>query len=490
MISASPMNIDSTKDSYEEVWTKCLKVIKDNIAVQAFKTWFEPIKAIKLEGKVLTIQVPSLFFYEWLEEHYVKLLHYTIKRELGSGAKLEYSIIVDNSSNGVKGTNSMRIPMTTNPRLEPMLEMPMPDKISGAIKNPFILPGLKKLNVDPQLNANLNFDNYVEGPCNRLARSAGMAVASKPGGTSFNPIFIYGNTGLGKTHLAQAIGNEIRSSYPNKTVLYVRADTFITQFVEAIKSGTPSDFTHFYQMIDVLILDDVHDLANKERTQEIFFQIFNHLHQNNKQIILTSDRPPKDIQGITDRLLSRFRWGLSADLHAPDYETRLAIVEKKLYNEGITLPKDVMEYVAYNITDSIRELEGAIISLIANSNLSRKNIDLPWAKEILKNSVKSKNKELSIEEIQKLVGDHFDVNVELLKAKTRKRHIVQARQICMYFSKNMTNSSLSRIGKYFGDRDHTTVIHACNTVQDLMDTDQKFRDKVNELEKLISINLK
>ena len=474
---------------HEQVWDSCLKIIRDNVNLQSFKTWFEPIKPIKLEGKVLTIEVPSLFFYEWLEEHYVTLLKKTIKKELGTGAKLEYSIIVDNSSGNTK-PNSIKIPTSNHNRNDDELEIALPQDIASSIKNPFIIPGIKKMHVDAQLNPNLSFGSFIEGECNRLARSAGLAVAARPGGTSFNPLFIYGNVGLGKTHLAQAIGNQVRETMKNKSVLYVTSEKFTNQFIEAVKNNSLNDFMNFYQIIDVLIMDDVQFFANKDRTQDIFFHIFNHLHQNGKQLILTSDRPPKDLQGLEERLLSRFKWGLSADLQLPDFETRLAIMEQKMYADGIELSRDVMEYVAYNMTGNIRELEGALISLLAHSSLTRKDIDLALAKDILKNFIKQNSKELTIEHIQKLICDHFDMPIDLLKSQTRKRHIVQARQISMYFAKNFTKASLSNIGKHFGGRDHSTVIHACQTVQDLMETDVRFKNKVLELEKLININFK
>ena len=473
--------------SHQELWEKCLTVIRDNVNLQSFKTWFEPIVPVKLEGKILTIQVPSLFFFEWLEEHYVSLLKKTIKKELGPGAKLEYNIIVDNSSGNTK-QHTIKMPTQRN-KNDDELEISVPNG-SSSIKNPFIIPGIKKLNVDSQLNSAYSFSNYIEGDCNKLARSAGQAVSARPGGTSFNPLFIYGGVGLGKTHLVQAIGNAVKENLKNKTVLYITSEKFTSQFIEAVKNNSVNDFVNFYQLIDLLIVDNVQFFANKDKTQDIFFHIFNHLQQNGKQLVLTSDRPPKDLQGLEERLLSRFKWGLSADLQVPDYETRYAILEHKMYADGIELEKEVIEYVAYTITGNIRELEGALISLLAHSSLTRKEIDLQLAKDILKNFVKQNTKELTIEHIQKLVSDHFKMPVELLKSKTRKRHIVQARQITMYFAKNMTRSSFANIGKHFGGRDHSTVIHACQTVLDLMQTDNKFKSKVIELEKLINVTFK
>ena len=376
------------------VWNNCLQIIKDNIPAQSFKTWFEPIKALRLEGNVLTIQVPSLFFYEWLEEHYVGLLRKTVKKQLGEDGRLEYNIVVEKSSTSIPYTTNM--PSNGNGAEGKNQSMPMPISLNKDIKNPFVIPGLKKLQVDPQLNQNYTFENFIEGDCNRLARSAGYAVAGKPGGTSFNPLMIYGGVGLGKTHLVQAIGNEIKRTLTDKLVLYVSCEKFTQQFVDALKNNNINDFVNFYQAMDVLIMDDVHNFAGKEKTQDIFFHIFNHLHQSGKQLIITSDKAPKDLSGLEERLLSRFKWGLSADLQIPDLETRMAILNKKMYFDGIELPSEVIEYVAHNIDNNVRELEGAMVSLLAQSTLNKKEIDLNLAKSMLKNFIKNSSKEISM----------------------------------------------------------------------------------------------
>lgn len=468
------------------VWISCLQIIKDNIPAQSFKTWFEPIKALRLEGSVLTIQVPSLFFYEWLEEHYVGLLRKTIKKQLGDEGRLEYNIVVDQSSSSKPYTTNM--PSHGNGSEGKNQSMPIPISINKDIKNPFVIPGLKKLQVDPQLNQNYTFESFIEGDCNRLARSAGYAVAGKPGGTSFNPLMIYGGVGLGKTHLVHAIGNEIKRSQSDKLVLYVSSEKFTNQFVESLKQNNINDFVNFYQAMDVLIMDDVHNLTGKEKTQDIFFHIFNHLHQSGKQIILASDKAPKDLAGLEERLLSRFKWGLSADLQIPDIETRMAILKKKTYQDGIELPDEVVEYVAHNIDNNVRELEGAMVSLLAQSTLNRKEIDLNLAKQMLKNFIKNTNKEISMEFIQKLVCEYFEVPVEMVKSPTRKREIVQARQISMYLAKSHTKSSLKTIGQFFGGRDHSTVIYACQTVEDLIDTDKKFKGYVADIQKKLKMS--
>jgi chromosomal replication initiator protein len=468
------------------VWESCLQIIKDNIPTQSFKTWFEPISPLRLEGSVLTIQVPSLFFYEWLEEHYVGLLRKTIKNQLGESGRLEYNIVVEKSSSQKPYTTN--IPSSGNGAEGKNQSIPMPVALNKDIKNPFIIPGLKKLQVDPQLNPNYTFDNFIEGDCNRLARSAGYAVAAKPGGTSFNPLLVYGGVGLGKTHLAQAIGNEIKRTMPDKLVIYVSCEKFCQQFVDSLKNNTINDFVNFYQAMDVIIMDDVHNFAGKDKTQDIFFHIFNHLHQSGKQLIITSDKAPKDLAGLEERLLSRFKWGLSADLSVPDIETRMAILKKKMYQDGIELPYDVIEYVANNIDNNVRELEGAMVSLLAQSTLNKKEIDISLAKQMLKNFVKNTSKEISMEYIQKLVCEYFEVPVEMVKSKTRKREIVQARQISMYLAKSHTKTSLKSIGAFFGGRDHSTVIYACQTVEDLIDTDKKFKTYVHDIQKKLKMS--
>ena len=472
-----------------DVWENCLKIIKDNINYQSFKTWFLPIKPVKLKDNILTIQVPSQFFFEWLEEHYISLLKKTIRKELGNDGRLEYSIIMDNSE-ADKEPYTINVPTTERKStLNPPVSMPIDLNRGNSkeIPNPFIIPGLKKIKVNSQLVETYSFENFIEGDCNRLARSAGFAVANNPGKTSFNPLLLYSNTGLGKTHLSHAIGLQVKSAFPEKTVLYVTTDQFINQFIDSVKNNNQNDFIHFYQMIDVLILDDIHNLAGKEKTQDVFFNIFNHLHQNSKQIVLTSDKPPVEMKGIEPRLISRFKWGLSADLQIPDLETRMAILHKKLYNDGIEIPNEVIEYLAYSINTNIRELEGALISLLAQSSLNKKTITLDLAKQMIDKFVKSTTHEISIDFIQKIVCDYFNIGIDMINSKTRKREIVQARQLTMYFSKKHTKSSLASIGLHCGNKDHATVLHACRTVNNLVETDKQFRIFVEELDKKIKL---
>jgi chromosomal replication initiator protein len=477
------------RKKHAEVWDRCLKVIKDNIPFQSYKTWFEPIVPVSLEDDVLIIQVPSQFFYEWLEEHYIGLLKKTIKKELGPNGRLEYSVIMDNSYDDSK-PYSVNYP-TTDKRATKNNPVSMPLDLSKGnsrdILNPFIIPGLKKIKVESQLVETYSFDNFIEGDCNRLARSAGWAIAENPGKTAFNPLLIYSAVGLGKTHLAHAIGLQVKNNFPEKTVLYVKTDQFINQYIDSVRNNNQNDFIHFYQMIDVLIMDDIQFVAGKEKTQDVFFHIFNHLHQNNKQIVLTSDKPPVELKGMEPRLLSRFKWGLAADLQVPDLETRIAILQNKLHKDGIEMPYEVIEYLAYSISTNIREMEGALISILAQATLNKKAITLDLAKQMIDKFVKNSTREISIDYIQKVVCDYFSLPLEAINSKTRKREIVQARQLAMYFSKKHTKNSLATIGLHCGNKDHATVLHACRTVNNLIETDKRFRVYVEEIDKKLKL---
>jgi len=446
----------------QDVWGNCLTYIQDNISPQSYRTWFEPIKAVKLTQDALSIQVPSKFFYEWLEEHYVKILKSALVRELGENAKLLYVINMGNSKDQDEQFTE-KLPSTNRASMKTQ-EVNVPLRVKNPeLKNPFVIPGIRDVKIDSQLNVNFNFENFLEGDSNRLARSAGYAIANKPGGTSFNPLLIFGGVGLGKTHLAHAIGVEVKEKFPEKTVLYVSAEKFTQQYIESVKKNNRNDFIHFYQIIDVLIVDDVQFLSGKAGTQDVFFHIFNHLHQNGKQVILTSDKAPVDMQDIEQRLLSRFKWGLSAELNFPDYETRIAIINNKLFHDGVDMPEEIVQFLANNIKTNIRELEGAIISLIAHSSYNKREITLDLAKTLVENYVKNTKREV------------------------RKRHIVQARQLAMYFSKKLTKASLASIGSQIGKRDHATVLHACKTVNNLSTTDKQFKKYVEDLTHKLSV---
>ncbi|MGY0392086.1 chromosomal replication initiator protein DnaA [Bizionia sp. KMM 8389] len=470
----------------QTVWGNCLEFIKDNIQPQAYKTWFEPIVAVKFTDNALSIQVPSKFFYEWLEEHYVKILKVALTKQLGENAKLVYIIKMENTY-GNKQPFTERIPSANRSAVKAQdVDIPLNNK-NRELRNPFVIPGIRNVKIESQLNPNYSFENFLEGDSNRLARSAGLAVAAKPGGTSFNPLLIFGGVGLGKTHLAHAIGVDIKDKYPEKTVLYISAEKFTQQYIDAVKKNNRIDFIHFYQIIDVLIIDDVQFLSGKSGTQDVFFHIFNHLHQNGKQVILTSDKAPVDMQDIEQRLLSRFKWGLSAELQSPDFETRVSILRNKLYRDGVDMPEEIIEYVAKHIKSNIRELEGAIISLIAQSSFNKKEITADLAKQVVEKFVKNTKREVSIDYIQKIVSDYFQMDIDTLQSKTRKRHIVQARQLAMFFAKKYTKASLASIGSQIGKRDHATVLHACKTVDNLSSTDKQFKKYVEDLTKKLSV---
>ncbi len=475
-------------EDYKRVWADCLEVIKDTLGPEnkkAFDTWFVPIVPLQLDGSTLIVQVPSPFFYEWIEEHYIDLLKRVIRMQLGPNGMLKYSIVMDQTI----PTEPLRTTLPSNSRRpvqNALTDLPVNINRENTreIPDPFVIPGLNKLRINSQLSPNYTLENFVEGDCNRLARSAGYAVAERPGTTSFNPLLLHSNVGLGKTHLANAIGLKTKELNPDKKVLYVTSEQFMQQYAEAGRAGTTNDFIHFYELIDVLIVDDIQFWAGKaQKTQEAFFHIFNHLHQRNCQIIITSDKAPGELQGLEPRLLSRLKWGLNADLQAPDVETRKAILRQKLQNDGIEMSDEVIEYIAYNINTNVRELEGALISLIAQSSLNRKQITLELTKQMIDKYVQSSTREITIDYIQKVVCDSLDLPVESIQMTSRKREIVQARQLSMYFAKKITKSSLAVIGMQCGNKDHATVLHACKTIENLRQTDRYIRGLVDELEK-------
>ncbi|MBS1489248.1 MAG: chromosomal replication initiator protein DnaA [Bacteroidetes bacterium] len=468
------MEVDTTTS----VWNDCLDIIKQHVEEKEFSTWFKPIEPVRAEGNVLTIQVPSQFFYEWLEDHYVPVLKKAVHAILGQEGRLEYSVVVDSG-------NKQNPPVTVNlPNGNGLNKNSQIQNVNGAGEySPFAYKALDPRTVNSRLNPNYTFENFVEGDCNRLARSAGVAVAKKPGTTSFNPLMLYGGVGVGKTHLVQAIGNEIKKNMPEKVVLYVDQNDFTNQFLNALQNLKMQEFQNFYLQVDLLILDDVQFLAGREKTQEIFFNIFNQLHQSGKQIIMTSDCPPRDLKGFQERLLSRFKWGLTADLQEPDFETKLAIINNKMQSDGIEIPTDVAEYLAYSVDTNLRDMEGVLNSLLFHATLLKRNIDLDLAKEVLKNIIKEIQSDVSVDYIQKTVADYFKVETEQLKGKVKKREIVIPRQTAMYFCKRYTQLTLALIGENFGGRDHSTVIHALESVEDMMKVDANFKNSMDELTK-------
>ena len=460
------------------VWNDCLEILRKEVDEQNFTTWFKPIVPLKAADNVLTIQVPSQFFYEWLEENYVPVLKKAVHAVLGPNGKLEYSVIVDSGNRQnppvtVSYPNGLKSKQGQNPN----------GPVSTGEYTPFTYRVLNPQNVNSRLNPTYTFDTFVEGDCNRLARSAGLAVAKKPGITSFNPLMLYGGVGVGKTHLVQAIGNEIRSKLPEKVVLYVDQNDFTNQFLNALQNNQIQDFQNFYLQVDLLILDDVQFLAGREKTQEMFFHIFNQLHQTGKQIIMTSDCPPRDLKGFQERLLSRFKWGLTADLQEPDFETKLAIIHNKMESDGIQIPTEVAEYLAFSVDTNLRDMEGVLNSLLFHATLLKKEIDLELAREVMKNIVKEIQSDVSVDFIQKTVADYFKIDAEAMKSKVKKREIVIPRQVAMYLCKRFTQLTLQLIGENFGGRDHSTVIHALESVEDMMKAEPSFKNQVDELYK-------
>ncbi len=460
---------------WQEAWDRCLVLIRDQVSTLSFKTWFQPMVPLKLEGEDITIQVPSQFFYDWVEEHYNTLIRKTIDSVLGPRARLHYSIATEERQEELFPVQS------------PALEAPAP--VQYAPFSPHILLRAEHL---PQAQSNLNprytFDNFIKGDSNQLARAAAMAVANNPGGTSFNPLVIYGGTGLGKTHLMHALANYAVATGRSKRVVYVSSEKFTVDFVEAIQTDKVNEFSNFYRSMDLLVVDDIQFFAGKEKTQDNFFHTFNTLYQLGKQIVLSSDVPPKELKGLDERLISRFQCGLTADIQPPDLETRIAILQKKSEENSLELPQDVLEFIAANVTSNIRELEGCLISILARASLENREINVALAKDVLRVVVNEVRSPITIEQIQRTVCEFFDVPEDFLRAKTRKQEIVLARQVAMYLAKDLTNASLKTIGLHFGGRDHSTVIHAYQAVEDRLKTDNEFRQNTEHLKRKLELN--
>ncbi len=448
-------------------WKQCLEVIKSNISDQEYKTWFAPIVLSSYTNKTLVLEVPSLFFAEILESRYIDLLSKVICRFFAPDTQLEYKAMVVKSPDAT----------TTIPGEHNRVQT-RNNAVSSPAKNR--LPAF-----DSQLNPAYSFDTLVEGNSNKLARTAGLSIAKEPGKTAFNPLFIYGQSGVGKTHLANAIGVMTKQLNPDARVLYVPANTFLIQYTDAVRNNDQNNFLNFYQTIDVLIVDDIQEFAGKQATQNTFFHIFNHLHQAGKQLVLTSDRPPLALAGLEQRLLTRFKWGLSAELERPDLALRKAILKSKIYRNGLEIPEDVVDFIATNIDDNVRDLEGVLISIMAHSTLTNAPINLDLAKKIMGNVVNLVAKQITVESIRDVVCEHFALPVAAISTNSRKREVVQARQIAMYFSKQLTSNSLSSIGSIIGQRDHATVLHACKVVAGLIEMDKNFKATMEEIEEKI-----
>ncbi len=469
ILESKTINSSELKNA-TNVWKECLSVIKKNVPFITYNTWFLPIKPVELSESTLKIQVPNSYFIEWIEEHFNTLINKTISQMLGDNGKLVY--IISQSDSYQPDLFSEDLDVSLKPPKEKYIGIKKEDNEES---------------FDNYLSPRYRFDNFIKGEGNQLARAAAIAVSESPGETSFNPLFIYGGVGLGKTHLIQAIGNKIIANDYKKRVIYLSSDIFTVEFVESIQSNTVNEFSNFYKNMDVLIIDDIQFLIGKEKTQDLFFHIFNTLHQAGKQIILSSDKPPKDLNGLNERLISRFQWGLTADIQPPDFETRLAILKNKSKSFGISLSNDIIEYIAYNIKTNIRELEGCLIKLLANASLGSADINFELVKKTVKEIATVRETNISIDYINQVVCKYFDVDENKVREKNRKKEVVLARQIAMYLSKKLTRSSLKTIGLHFGGRDHSTVIHAFNSIDKLISEDMAMKEIVDTIRNKIEL---
>ena len=459
--------------NHNTLWNHSLNIIKDNVPELSYSTWFTPIVPLKYEEKALLIQVPSHFFYEQLENQYADLIGKALLRITGENTRLLYQVMVSD-------TPMRLVPESYQPNVNKLSNIPTRPAMPS---NPFdqIAPG----KLESQLNGNLNFGNFIGGESNMLARTAGYSIAEKPGKTVFNPLFVYGKSGVGKTHLLHAIGNSALRQNKNLRVLYVSSHLFQVQYSQAYLNNSVNDFIHFYQSIDILLIDDIHELSGKTGTQNVFFHIFNHLHQNGRQLVITCDRPPKDIVGIDDRLLTRFKWGLTAEMEKPNYALRISILESKILRDGLHFSQEVIEYIALNATENVRDLEGIVVSLMAHSVIYEKEVDMELTKRVVANAINVQERQISVELIEEEVCKFFDLEQSLIHTKSKKQEISQARQIAMYLSRKYTDKSYSNIGEMIGKRDHATVLHACKTVVNWIETDKKFKNSIQEIEQLL-----
>ncbi|HZJ78973.1 MAG TPA: chromosomal replication initiator protein DnaA [Dysgonamonadaceae bacterium] len=462
------------KTDYKSFWNNCLKIIKDNIPEAAYNTWFAPIIPISYRDNIFTVQVPSQFFYEYLEEKFIDLIQQTLHRVMGEETILNYRVVVASDSN-----TAVEIRGESKKQSFPKPSVPQTNKVPSPFNR------VEPQEFDSQVNTKYNFNNFYEGNSNKLVRTAAEAVADNPAKTAFNPLFIHGCSGVGKTHLCHAIGSRIMEKFPEKKVLYLSAHLFKVQYTDATRFNTVNDFINFYQGVDILIIDDIQEISGLIKTQNTFFHIFNHLHQNNKQLIMTSDRAPMDMVGVEERLLTRFRWGLTTRLERPEKELRKIILQQKILADGLEIPESVIDYIAENVTDNVRDLEGIVVSLMAHSIINDTEVDLTLARRVIEQSIKFDVKKITVQKIQEVVCDFFDIKRDLIQSKSRKREIVQARQVAMYFTKTHTELSLAQIGSHIGKRNHATVLHACKTVQGLKEVDKTFRSNLKEIERIL-----
>ena len=455
------------------LWDKCLSLIKANVTEQQYIAWFEPIVFEQYDegSQTLLLQVPSRYFYEYLEQYYVALLSKVLCRCFGANVQLKYRIVVDQAHK-----------LTIDEEGSEPVIIDQPKAAVRVNKGPTILDAATPQDLDPQLDIHMTFQSFIEGDSNKLPRTVGISIAEHPGKSTFNPFFVYGPSGCGKTHLINAIGVCCKEKYPQKRVLYVSARLFQVQFTDAVRQNTVNDFIHFYQTIDVLIVDDIQEWATATRTLDTFFHIFNHLFRNGKQIILASDRPPVDLQGMKDRLLTRFSCGLIAELEKPNTQLCIDILQSKCRRDGLKIPVDVIQFIAETANGSVRDLVGVINSLLAYSVVYNTNIDMRLAERIIKRAVKVDNHPLTIDDILEKVCNHYGVSQQNVFSRSRKRDYVVVRQISMYLAQKYTKMPASRIGQLIGGRDHSTVIHSCDTIEKRLKVDKTFYAELSSIE--------
>ncbi|MBQ2673799.1 MAG: chromosomal replication initiator protein DnaA [Prevotella sp.] len=454
------------------LWDNCLRLIKENVTEQQYKTWFESIvfERFDAENRTILVKVPSMYVYEYLEQYYVGLLSMVLKRCFGQQVQLTYRVITDRAHNiGQKIEGEAPAGIESKPVTE------------RGNKTPTILDSARQ-DLNPQLDAHKTFLNFIEGDSNKLPRTVGLSIAEHPGKSTFNPFFVYGPSGFGKTHLINAIGVKCKEMYPTKRVLYVSARLFQVQFTDAVRQNTVNDFIQFYQSIDVLIVDDIQEWATAKATLDTFFHIFDHLFRLGKQIILASDRPPVDLQGVKDRLLTRFSCGLIAELEQPNVELCKDILTAKCRRDGLKIPEDVIQYIAETANGSVRDLEGVINSLLAYSVVYNTNIDMRLAERVIKRAVKIDNKPLTVDDILEKVCTHYNVKQQQVVSRSRKRDYVLVRQVSMYLAQKYTKMPAGRIGQLIGGRDHSTVIHSCSTIEQRLKIDKAFVAELNSIE--------
>lgn len=463
----------------KSLWSKCLASLKDAFSEEEFKNWFSVIEPVAFEDDYLYLSVPTTYYYEFIDTHYSTELLLIIRKMFGQNTKIRYKVNIANKQAITSEAHDRAITQNRDQRA-PIVLNQIGDR---QLPNPLIVPGIQQVNIPSQLKEDYNFDTFVEGSCNKFARSAGYAVAQNPGKTSFNPLLIYSSVGLGKTHLVHAIGLETKKLHPEKVVLYISADQFLRQYTKSCENKTTNDFLQFYLLVDVLILDDIQILEGKKATQEVFFQIFNWLHQSGKQIIITADKAPSNMLGFEERVLSRLKWGLNAELTVPDVATRIDIIKRKMAGQSnVQIPEQVIEYLAYSVSSSVRELEGALISLQAHAILSKTDITMDLAREIVGKFVKANTREITVGYIQKVVCNYYNLTLEEFNSRSRKNNIVTARHVGMYLARKLTKASLTSIGTQCGGKDHATVLHACKTIETNCSVDKNFAKSISDIE--------